>query len=62
MAFAFACITLHFPLQNKIAMKLMSLLPIVAPIALAGAVFSQNKSPGQLSQTASKSDSSALGG
>jgi Lipocalin-like domain len=32
------------------AMKLMSLLPIVALIALAGAVFSQNKLPVQLSQ------------
>jgi hypothetical protein len=42
---------LHFKLQKQIAMKLVSLLSILALIALAGAVFSQNKSPVQPPQS-----------
>jgi lipocalin-like protein len=38
---------LHFKLQKQIAMKLVSLLPILVLIGLAPAVFSQNKSPAQ---------------
>jgi len=48
---SFARIILHFKLQKQIAMKLVSLLPIVALIALAAAVFSQNNSRGQPPQS-----------